>query len=334
MVLTPRPRNDSVMAKRRSIDTAGVDALLARDDKVATHAELHELGMPKSTVTYRIREGGPWGRLLPGVIVAHSGMASWHQRELSAMKYAGSRAVVTGLAALRHHKFRNLPHSLQVHVLIPHEEQRKSSEYVITERTTRLPEAERVNGVSYAPVARAVIDACKRMHDLDAVRALVAEAVQSGKCHPRELLEELQASSRAGTGLPRRVMKEISAGIRSVAEAKAREILRRGGVPEPEWNVTIEDTGGNRIADPDGYWELLGVALEIDSMTWHLGPRSYKRTQHRQRKMTSHGILVVATAPGDIYDDPDEFLASVKRTLAVAASRPAPAVRVRRRPAA
>ncbi len=34
-------------------------------------------------------------------------------------------------------------------------------------------------------------------------------------------------------------MQEIAVGIRSVAEAKACEVLRRRGIPAPEWNVEL-----------------------------------------------------------------------------------------------
>jgi hypothetical protein len=322
------------MPRIRPVESHHIDALLLRDDRVATHAELVSLGMPASTITYRIRRGGPWARLLPGVIAAHSGVPTPHQRVVGAVKYAGEGAVVTGLTALRHYGFRSVPWAANVHVLTPHHRKRQSRDYVTVERTTRMPAAMVVRGIACAPVARAVLDGCRRLQDVDLVRALVAEAVQSQKCPLPELMDELLACSRPGSGLPRAVVREVSAGIRSVAEAKAKEQLQRAGVPQPEWNVTIEDSWGRWIADPDGYWESLGVALEIDSMTWHLSPDQYKRTQRRQRRMTSHGILVIPTAPGDIIEDPAEFVRQVQDTLRSAARRPIPEVRVRRPEAA
>jgi len=318
------------MPRTRTLDTTRIDSLLRRDDHVATHAELIGLGVPASTITYRIRRGGPWTRLLPGVIAAHSGTPTTHQRLVGAVKYAGENAVVTGLFALRHYGFRSIPWVANIHMLTPHDRRRQSREYVTVERTTRMPVVTLVRGIPYAPVARAVIDACRRVRDLDLVRAIIAEAVQSDKCELRDLLEELLACSRPGSGLPRYVAREVSAGIKSVAEAKARELFQRAGIPQPDWNCTIEDAQGRRIADPDGYWETLAVALEIDSMTWHLSPKSYKRTQRRQRSMGRRGILVIPTAPGDIIEDPDGFLRDVRETLQSAAKRPAPNIRVRR----
>jgi hypothetical protein len=197
-----------------------------------------------------------------------------------------------------------------------------------------MPSSVERDGIAYATVARAVIDACRRIKRLDTVREIVAESVQSNKCSAKELLEELRHAQRRGSALPRRVLREIAAGIRSVAEAKAREWLRRAGVPEPDWNADLLDTSGNWIASPDGYWEDVAVALEIDSMEWHLRPRLYKRTQRRQRRMASYNITVLPVAPGDIIDDPDAFVAEVIKTRSAARNRPLPDVRVRRKSAA
>jgi hypothetical protein len=119
-----------------------------------------------------------------------------------------------------------------------------------------------------------------------------------------------------------------------VAEAKARAELLKRRIHQPEWNVEVEDENGVFIAMPDGYWEDLAAALEIDSMRFHLSPQDYQRTQQRQRRMTSYGILVIPVAPTDIIDDPAAFGHMVERTLAAAALRPTPPVRVRRNRAA
>ena len=104
------------MPRRKQINQNAVDAFLGHHNRVATHAELLDLGVPASTITYRIRHGGPWTRLVPGVIVAQSGRPTAHQRLLGAIKYAGPDAVVTGVAALRRHGFVNLPSSMNVHI--------------------------------------------------------------------------------------------------------------------------------------------------------------------------------------------------------------------------
>jgi len=55
--------------------------------------------------------------------------------------------------------------------------------------------------------------------------------------------------------LPREVLREINAGVRSVAEADARMLVQllvqRSGLPMPRWNVPLRDGTGRFIATPD-----------------------------------------------------------------------------------
>ena len=197
-----------------------------------------------------------------------------------------------------------------------------------------MPTPRVVNGLACAPIARAVVDACRASADLDAVRAMAAEVIQRGLCSVAALADELRACSTRGSALPRRVMREISAGVRSVAEARARALILGAGLPMPEWNVLLRTPTGRIIASPDAYWAELGVALEIDSLEWHLSPERYQRTQARQRRMTRFGILVMPVTPGAVEEHPQEFLGELSDTLTRAVGRRRPDVLVTRRSAA
>jgi len=322
------------MPRRASYDLASVDVLLSRHGRVTRTSALEKLGMRRSTIQYRCRPGGPWQRILPGVVIAQSGAPSFHQHLAAALLYAEAGAMLTGACVLRLRGLRSLPAGIGVDVLVPHERRRASSGRVSVKRTTRLPEAQLINGLRCAPLARAVVDACRATADLDAVRAMAAEVVQRGLCSVAELATELRACSSRGAALPRRVMREISAGVRSVAEARARALILGAGLPAPEWNVVLRTPTGRVIASPDAYWAALGVALEIDSLEWHLSPERYRWTQARQRRMARYGIIVVPVTPGAVADRPREFLEELRDTLTQAAGRPTPEVLVTRRAAA
>jgi hypothetical protein len=62
---------------------------------------------------------------------------------------------------------------------------------------------------------------------------------------------------------------------------------------------------------PDGYWEQIGCALQIDSMAWHLAPAQYKRTQQLQRLMSRYDVPFLPIAPGDVFANEDAFVAEV-----------------------
>jgi len=297
---------------------------------VATHAALKSLGLAPSTITRRIGPDGPWQRLLPGVVLAHRGTPTRLERRLGAQHYGGGQSVITGLDALSELGVRTAQRLLdpKVHVLVPHSSHRTSHGFAVVTRTRRLPPTVERRGLRCAPLARSLVDACRRLENLDDVRELVADVVQNHGLEPAALLVEIRAAARQRTALARAVVREISAGVRSVAEARLRGAFRRFGVPEPLWNAELRTAEGDFVARPDAYWADAGVALEIDSMAWHLSPGRYKRTQRRQRNLTVHGVEVLPVAPSDVLADPEELCRQVMQLLRGAVDRPVPTLQV------
>jgi hypothetical protein len=312
------------VSPRLSVDRAALDDLIRANERVLTHAQLRAFGMHASTISHRIGVRGPWQRLLPGVVLTHRGTPSHRERQLAALGFAGNTAVITGLDALRVHGVRTEATSPVIHVLVPIGRQRRSFGFVRVERTRRMPVALPKQGLPWAGAARATVDACRHLEDLDCVRDLVASVVQRGICDLDALTVEVGSAARQRTALSRRTLAEMSVGVRSVAEARARDILAKHGVPAPLWNVELRTATGQLLARPDAYWEDVAAAMEIDSMAWHLGPQQYRRTQARQRLLTVHGVLVLPIAPRDILDDEIAFVRQVLGLLDRATRRPAP----------
>jgi len=317
------------MPRRTFTDFEALDALLRTRERVVTHRELRELGVPPSTITNRIRPRGPWQRILPGVVIAHRGTPTARERTLAALRYAGPGAVISGLSALTAQQVRTSRRAEQIVVLVPHTSQRSSFGFVTIRRCRARAATRTIRGVPYAVPARAVVDECREMADLDDVRELVATVIQGRHCELRELAAAVYGAARQRTALSRDVLREMSAGVRAVSEAKAREIMRRGGIPQPHWNCEILTTAGDLIAVADGLWEDVMAALEIDSMAWHLSPARYKQTQRRQPRLVISGVPVLPVAPGDILDMPEQFLREMIEFRAAAAGRELPDLLVR-----
>lgn len=321
------PEGDYLLGvpRRSSYSDETVNALIAAHERVVTHAELVAVGVPKSTIVTRIGPGGAWQRILPGVVLCHAGTATHRERLLAAVKYAGSQAVLTGSAALGQYHIRASV-SGRVHVLIPHTSQRTSHHFVTVERTRKLPRSVMVNGLPLAPISRAVVDDCRRGESLGDVRAVVAEVVQRQRCRPDQLQAALAAAARQRTALTIAALGEVAAGIRSVAEAKARVRVRRSQLPDMEWNLDLYANDGRFIGSPDGWYDDVGVALQIDSMEYHLRPALYKRTQQLLKGMTRRGILVLSIAPSDVDADPGDFIAALADLRYQGSLRPRPDV--------
>jgi hypothetical protein len=290
---------------------------------------LESFGMERSTIYRRCLPGGPWRRVLPGIILLTPTLPTDQQKIRAALLRGGRPTLITGLWAAHLHGLRRTPKSESVHILVPDTRKVLSSGFVLVERTTRFPDGLVKNGVPLAPVTRAVLDAARRMTKPDDVRALLAEAVQRGFCDPATLSDELEHGSDRGSALPRRILTEISGGARSVAEISALQLWRKTRLPACRWNVEVMTDDGNRIARPDAWWDDVALAWEIDSKEFHFTPDGYAATLRRNNRYAAAGVVVVQTIPSALRDDPAGVIRELKAAYAVASQRPRPALTYR-----
>jgi hypothetical protein len=237
------------------------------------------------------------------------------------MLHAGRGSVITGLAALRQHRIRG-PATEVIDVLIPASRRRKDGEFVRVHRTTRMPKRIWQFGpLHYALPARAVADAARDLTSLRDVRAIVADAVQRGKCNVPDLFEELNNGPSVGSALFREALTDVAEGIRSAAEGDLKDLLARSGLPMPLFNATVF-AGDTFVARPDAWWPEFGVAVEVDSREWHMSPEDHTRTLERQRRMGKYGIVVLPFTPSQIRKHPADVVAEIRHALDSARGRP------------
>ena len=309
------------MPRRRSFDSADVDALLRRNDGIVTHAQLRAVGVPVST-TARWAHRGPWQRVLPGVVAGHRGSLSRRERRLAALAYAGPDAAISGEHALDLLGIAGdrIAVGEQVLVLIPWTRKRLTSGFVTIERTEREPRVVRRGGLPTVAPARAAADAARHGADLDRVREIFGATLHQGRCTLAQLQDEVLDGPTQRSADARRVLAEVSAGTRSAAEGMVHRLISRSALPQPSWNANVV-VDGVFVGVADAYWPASGVALEVDGIRWHSTPADLRRTQAKQRRYAAAGILLVTTAPADVLADPDGFLRQVAATLAVAGTR-------------
>jgi hypothetical protein len=288
---------------------------------VLTREQAHAAGVTRHALQYRLRTGGPWRRLLPGVYIATTGTSTVIQQEMAALLYAGHGSMITGLAAVRHYNIRG-PVTEVTDVLIPASRRRGNTSFVRVHRTTRMPaRVSQLGPLRYAPPARAVADAVRDLDNLREVRAVVADAVQQGSCKVQDLGTELTAGPNAGSALFREALADVAEGIRSAAEGDLKHILARSGLPMPLFNPEVF-AGDTFIAKPDGWWPDEGVAVEVDSVEWHLSPYDHARTLARGRRMAKYQMNVLRFTPRQIRKEPAVVVADIRAALEGARGRP------------
>jgi hypothetical protein len=310
------------MPRKYPFDEARMSRILAEQYRVISRPQVLACGMSPRALHRRVASPGPWQRLLPGVYLAVTGTVTQDQREMAALLYAGPRSLITGVAAVRHHRLRP-PGADVVDLLVPWSQKRQSTAYVRVHRTRKMPSRMFVMGkIRFAEVPRAVADAARAMSRFDDVRAVVCEAVQRKACTVAELAAELEAGPSAGSALLRAALAEVADGVRSVAEADLRILILSSDLPEPVFNARLLDVDETLIAITDAWWQEAGVAAEVDSRAYHLSAADQDRTTERHDRLTACGILALHFSPKRIKTSPDGVIREIRRAIESGLERP------------
>lgn len=294
--------------------------LLRRQHDVIGRDQALACGLTPSALQHRLKPGGPWRRLLPGVYLTTTGTASAEQREMAALLHAGPCGVLTGLAAARRHGFA-VPENGPVDVMVPLRVRRQGAGFVRIQRTARMPAEVYVAGeVRYVRPERAVGDAARSMTVVRDVRALVAQAIQQQRCSIDLLAMELEQGPRNGSALLRAALGEVRAGVRSAPEGDLRRLIQRGKIPMPVFNARLYE-GETLLGIVDAWWEEVGVGAEVDSKAYHFSAGDWQRTMVRHDRLVARGVLLLHFTPRQIRTAPEEVAAQIRAALAAGHGR-------------
>jgi len=301
--------------------------LLDRQHNVISRGQLLAAYVDDGTIYRKVR-AGRWQRLLPGIFLVTMGSPATEQRRVAAALFTGEQAQLTGLTVLHWYGFRSAPATDRVHVLVPHDVHRRSAGFVVVQRALSLDEKARdAELYQVTSPARAVVDACRTLADLRDVRAIVAEAVQANHASAQAIDAELRRAARSRTGLARRALTEVAAGVRSAPEAELRDVTSRSKVLPPIlWNPTLTTLDGRPLPTPDGWIDDVGLALQVDSTEYHSRGEGWTNTLDRHNALARHDVQVLHITPTEIRTLPRRVLATIEQAYL---SRVASGVRAR-----
>jgi hypothetical protein len=315
------------MTPTTKLNRALLADLLRKQHAVIARHQTVTCGMTADALWARIRPGGAWQRLLPGVYLTLTGTPTTDQRDMAGLLYGGPGSLLTAAAALRRLGLK-APRIDVVDVLVPAARRRQSTGFVRVLRTSRMPEQACITGqIRFTMAARAVADAARTLKDLGEVRAVVAGSVQRRWCRVTELADELRRGPAAGSALFRQVLGEVADGVRSITEGEFRDLVKHAGLPMPMFNARLY-AGQVLIAVADAWWPDAAVAAEVDSREWHLSPEDWERTLRRHARLTAHGILVLHFTPKQIRTEPAQVVAAIRAALDAGRADGQPRVRV------
>jgi hypothetical protein len=292
--------------------------LLDRQYGVLSREQATASGVGMSAIKYRIRPGGSWQRMFPGVYLTGRDAPTTDQLDMAALLYAGSRSMLTGSAALRRYGITPR-YSGPSDVLVPASSNRTDLGYVRLHRTSRLPSGAATQGpIRFTVIPRAVTDAALGAATVRDMRAIVAVGVDRGRCRTEDLLAELGNSRLRNSAVLRTVIADVARGIRSAPEGDLMDLIDRSDLPQPLYNPRLY-IGDAFLASPDAWWEAPGVAAEVDSREYHFDEADWEHTMRRHARMTAVGIRVLHFTPRRLLAEPDRVIATIRQTLQLGA---------------
>lgn len=178
-----------------------------------------------------------------------------------------------------------------VEVSRPHGAHMSSHGFVVVHQTRRPLEAVELSGLRSSGAARAAVDVAltaARRADVDHV---VADLLQKGLATVEQLADEVRKAGRASTPWLRAAVADASRGMRSVGESDLRRVIVAAGLPEPEWNASIETAAGTFFVD--ALWRKRRVAAEADGLAYHLSARDWGADLRRQNAIHGAGVVLL-----------------------------------------
>jgi hypothetical protein len=289
--------------------------LLARQENIVDRRQLLRGGIDDCAISRRIRRGD-WQRIVPGVYALGTAVLSTEQRRIAAALYCGDEAQLTGATVLHWYGFRYVPSTDKVHVLVPHSRRRRSAGIIVVQRALELDTQPRDAGLyRLVSPARAVVDAARLTSDLTTVRAIFTEAVQGRFTDPNTIAAELRRAKRSRTAVANRVLSELFDGVRSAPEAELRQLVRTSRILATfVWNPVLVADDGTRLPSPDGYQADSGIALEVDSLEYHMTSEGFEATMRRGNLLSRYGVTVLHFTPTEIRTEPARVLRVIEDT--------------------
>jgi hypothetical protein len=297
------------MTNRSLIDLDALSTLFTY--RVAYVTDLLDLGLTIEAVQRRCLPDGPWQRLFPGVVLLSNQPPTRLQLVQGALRYTRG-SILTGHDALALHGIRSVSPDGLIHVLLSEPCFVRGRGKLRIERTPSPPKPVLRKGLLVAPLARAAIDAARRMTAHTEVLTLFTEVVFKGGVRLDELNTQLVVGGSRGATLPRRVLHEIAARIRCEVAASARSLVHRAGLPAPRWDVPVNDANGGPLGNVTGTWDDVGLAWDVHAFDFDPAPASYPTALKRGSRLAASGLLVLHTPATFIRTKPDTVIAELR----------------------
>ena len=279
--------------------------------------QCEELGMSRDAV-YRLRKEGDWRAILPRVCISRAYPEGWRQRATAACCWRPDGALTAESAAFLLGLDDREPAAVE---LLLEGSPKRPAHWVRIHSTVELPETDRLSrGIlkittpertlievaAHVPVFRleAYLDATLRLglSSLERVRDRIGELRTPGRANSAVLSDLI--AQREGDRRP----------AESVLETLMNRRVRAGELPRPVKQFVVMDSG-EFIARVDFAYPEQKLAIEVDSVSHHLGRTAFERDRARDARLMALGWRVLRFTYRQMKDEPDFVLSSIRAAL-------------------
>jgi Transcriptional regulator, AbiEi antitoxin len=307
-------------AIRGQVDQVGrrVAELAASQHGVVARAQLLAFGL-SSHVIDRWVAVGRLHTIHRGVYAVGHTVLTQKGRWMAAVLACGDGALLSHVSAVA--LWDLLPtSSANIHVTVPSRSGRARRRGLRLHRSTSLhpDDAARRDGIPVTSLARTLVDFAevarrdrldravekadqRHMLDMSAMDA----ACERARCRP--------GATRLTTALA--AYRPTDAVMHDGMERRFFEICRDAGLPQPAMNVWI---AGHSV---DACWPEYGLAVELDSRTWHEARAAFQRDRERDRALQLAGLRCIRFTSRDV-DDAADVATTVTRLLVMGGHKP------------
>ncbi|QNE19312.1 hypothetical protein F1D05_17050 [Kribbella qitaiheensis] len=294
---------------RRQLDSMGLDALIDAQHRIVSRVQLLAARRTESEIRRRLRRR-TWQTVHPGVYATHTGPIGYEEHLLAGLLYAGPEAAWSHYTAAEQLGLIKPDSDRPVHLTIPVHRRVRRRPNLKIHRVERWSDRLAAAIPPRSAPAHAVLEAAGLTGTLDDAAAVVAEACQSGRVDPAEILRTLGDHRRHKHGRQlRAILADVAAGSHSLLELRyLRDVERAHRLP----------TGirQRQVADEftDVAYSGFGLVVELDGR-FHLSPNRRWKDLDRDNRATLRAESTLRYGWLDITTRPCEAAVQVLQVL-------------------
>ena len=259
-------------------------------------------------------------RAARGVFVVSGCPPSWHQSaRIAALSVDG---LISHRAAAALHRIDGFDLGRRELTVARNRGPRRPQEFLLHQTTQwHLADPLEIDGLPVTGLTRTVIDV-GAVVGWRRFEWLIDAVIRQELCGWHELYTVLQCHSvqgRNGCGPLRRVLDAHNPKNRvpdSIWNRMFGQLLNSRGLPEPVYEFEVLDRSGRFVARVDLAYPERRVAIELDSIRWHLNRESFERDSRRKNKLIDQGWTVLSFTWNDFSEHPNESVQIVRRAIA------------------